>query len=111
MRLKTLGASLVLIACLAVCVAVPASGDDSSGATATYVVQLVQAPVATYGGGIAGYAATKPDKGKKLDATSQAAQSYAGYLNSKHAAALEQVGGGNKIYDYTAVFNGFAAQL
>ena len=92
-------------------VAVPASGDDSSGATSLYVVQLVQAPVATYGGGVAGYAATKPGKGKKLDAGSSAAQSYAGYLNAKHDGALEKVGGGDKVYDYTAVFNGFAAQL
>jgi hypothetical protein len=94
-----------------VVVAVPASGDDSTGATSLYVVQLVQAPVATYGGGVAGYAATKPGKGKKLDAGSNAAQSYAGYLNAKHNGALEKVGGGDKVYDYTAVFNGFAAQL
>ena len=111
MRVKSLGAVAALIACLAVVVAVPASGDDSTGATSLYVVQLVQAPVATYGGGTAGYAATKPGKGKKLDAGSGAAQSYAGYLNAKHDSALEKVGGGNKVYDYTAVFNGFAAQL
>ena len=84
LRVKSLGAVAALIACLAVVVAVPASGDDSSGATSLYVVQLVQAPVATYGGGVAGYAATKPGKGKKLDAGSSAAQSYAGYLNAKH---------------------------
>ena len=111
MRVKSLGAVAALIACLAVVVAVPASGDDSTGATSLYVVQLVQAPVATYGGGIAGYAATKPAKGKKMDAGSSAAQSYAGYLNAKHSSALEKVGGGDKVYDYTAVFNGFAAQL
>ena len=111
MRVKSLGAVAALIACLAVVVAVPASGDDSTGATSLYVVQLVQAPVATYGGGVAGYAATKPGKGKKLDAGSNAAQSYAGYLNAKHNGALEKVGGGDKVYDYTAVFNGFAAQL
>ena len=111
MRVKSLGAVAALIACLAVVVAVPASGDDSTGATSLYVVQLVQAPVATYGGGVAGYAATKPGKGKKIDAGSSAAQSYAGYLNAKHYGALEKVGGGDKVYDYTAVFNGFAAQL
>ena len=111
MRVKSLGAVAALIACLAVVIAVPASGDDSTGATSLYVVQLVQAPVATYGGGVAGYAATKPGKGKKLDAGSSAAQSYAGYLNAKHNGALEKVGGGDKVYDYTAVFNGFAAQL
>jgi hypothetical protein len=90
---------------------VPASGGSSDGTAATYIVQLVQAPVAGYEGGIAGYAATKPGKGKKLDASSKDAQKYAGYLQSKHDSALDSVGGGDKIYDYTAVFNGFAADL
>ena len=64
----------------------------------------------TYDGGVAGYAATKPGKGKKLDALG-AAQSYAGYLKRSTTSALETVGGGDKVYDYTAVFNGFAAKL
>ena len=66
---------------------------DDSGATAPYIVQLVQAPLAGYDGGVSGYAATKPAKGKKLDASSDAAQKYAGYLNSTHDRALDQVGG------------------
>ena len=106
-RLLALCAGLALVAVLFV---VPASGSDDSGETATYVVQLVQAPLAGYDGGVSGYAATKPAKGKKLDASSNAAQKYAGYLNSTHDRAVDQVGG-TKIYDYTAVFNGFAAQL
>jgi hypothetical protein len=111
MGVKSLGALVVLVASVAVIVAVPASGGSSDGTAATYIVQLVQAPVAGYEGGIAGYAATKPGKGKKLDASSKDAQKYAGYLQSKHDSALDSVGGGTKIYDYTAVFNGFAADL
>jgi len=106
-RLLALCAGLALVAVLFV---VPASGSDDTGETATYVVQLVQAPLAGYEGGVSGYAATKPAKGKKLDASSNAAQKYAAYLNSKHDRAVDQVGG-TKIYDYTAVFNGFAAKL
>jgi hypothetical protein len=111
MGVKSLGALVALVASVAVIVAVPASGGSSDGTAATYIVQLVQAPVAGYEGGIAGYAATKPGKGKKLDASSKDAQDYAGYLQSKHDSALDRVGGGAKIYDYTAVFNGFAADL
>ncbi len=80
-RLLALCAGLALVAVLFV---LPASGSDDSGATATYVVQLVQAPLAGYDGGVSGYAATKPAKGKKLDASSNAAQKYAGYLKSTH---------------------------
>ncbi len=110
MRLRRLLALCAGLALVAVLFVVPASGSDDSGETATYIVQLVQAPLAAYDGGVAGYAATKPAKGKKFDASSDAAQKYAGYLNSKHDGALDQVGG-TKIYDYTTVFNGFAARL
>ena len=96
---------------VAVLFVVPASGSDDTGETATYVVQLVQAPLAGYEGGVSGYAATKPAKGKKLDASSYDAQKYAGHLKPKHDRAIDQVGGADKLYDYTAVFNGFAAKL
>jgi hypothetical protein len=108
---KSFGALIALVATVAVVVAVPASGGSDDGASATYIVQLVQAPVAGYEGGIAGYVATRPGKGKKLDASSKDAERYAGYLQSKHDSALERVGAATKIYDYTAVFNGFAADL
>jgi hypothetical protein len=111
MRGKSLGALVALLGCLAIVVAVPASGGDSNDATATYIVQLVQAPVATYGGEISGYAATRPGKGKKVDTSTAEAQNYAGYLRGKHDEALNRVGGAAKIYDYTSVFNGFAAKL
>ena len=110
MRLRRMLALCAGLALVAVLFVVPASGSDDSGETATYVVQLVQAPVAVYEGGVSGYTATKPAKGKKLDASSAAAQNYAGYLNSTHDSVLDQVGG-TKIYDYTTVFNGFAAKL
>jgi subtilisin family serine protease len=110
MEVKSLGALVALVASVAVIVAVPASGGSSDGAAATYVVQLVQAPVAGYEGGISGYSTTRPAKGKKLDASSADAQKYAGYLTAKHDSALARVGG-DKVYDYTAVFNGFAARL
>ena len=102
---------LAVLAAIALIAVMPTAGGVAADSTATYVGQLVQKPVAGYEGGIAGLAATKPAKGKKLDATSADAQKYAGFLKERHDKALGQVGGADKIYDYTAVFNGFAARL
>src|SRR6266540_6853256 len=110
-RGRAVWALVALVALVSVVAAVPASGSSNVDATATYIVQLVQAPVAGYQGGIADYAATKPGKGKKLDASSPAAQRYAGYLQDKHDGTLAKVGGADKLYDYTTVVNGFAAKL
>jgi hypothetical protein len=107
--MKALGVAAALVA-VAVVALMPAAGG-AAGESATYIVQLVQAPIAGYGGGIAGYPATKPGKGSKVDVSSSAAKKYADLLTSKHDAAIDRVGGGSKVYDYTTVFNGFAAQL
>ena len=76
-----------------------------------YIVQMADAPVVSYDGGIAGYKATKPAKGKKIDPLATDVVRYAGYLTAKHDAALKKVGGGPKAYSYNYVFNGFAAEL
>jgi len=102
---------LAVLAAIALIAVMPTAGGIAAESTATYVVQLAQKPVAGYEGGIAGYPATKPGKGKKLDASSADAKKYAGFLREKHDNALSKVGGADKIYDYTAVFNGFAARL
>ena len=58
----------------------------------------------------AGYAATQPAKGKKIDPDSPDVSRYVGYLTSKHDNALAGVGGGGKkAYSYSYTFNGFAA--
>src|SRR5690349_10517794 len=110
MRIKFLGVLSVCVLAVVV-LALPASGLGTQESTSMYIVQLVQAPVAGYAGGVDGYAATKPGKGKKVDVSSVGAQKYAGYLRSAHDNALRKVGGGDKVYDYTTVFNGFAAPL
>ncbi len=76
-----------------------------------YIVQMVQAPVVAYGGGIAGYKATKPGKGQKIGPYNADVVKYVGYLDSRHNEALAAVGGGRKLYDYRYTYNGFAAKL
>ena len=76
-----------------------------------YIVQMLAAPAVTYSGGITGYNATAPQRGQKLDPSAPDTVRYVGYLKGKHDEALRKVGGGQKIYDYTVSYNGFAAKL
>jgi subtilisin family serine protease len=111
MGVKSFGALLALVALAAVVAAVPASMGAADESTSTYVVQLVQAPAVTYGGGIAGHAATKPAKGKKLDKQSSRVHGYTAYLDQQHSDVLAEVSDAEKLYDYNIAFNGFAAKL
>jgi subtilisin family serine protease len=76
-----------------------------------YIVQLAEAPVVAYAGEIAGFAATKPANGSKIDPLDPKVVRYGAYLESRHAAVLNSVGGGRKLYSYKYSFNGFAAEL
>ena len=76
-----------------------------------YIVQLAEEPVSAYRGGVAGYRATAPRKGQKIDPNSPDVVSYLAYLNARQDAVLAGVGGGRKLYSYGYVFNGFAAEL
>src|SRR4051812_356362 len=76
-----------------------------------YVVQMIDAPVGTYSGGVDGRRATKPNKGEKLDPENGDVTAYASYLEDRHNQVLGAVGGGRKIYDYRYTLNGFAAEL
>jgi hypothetical protein len=111
MGVKSFGALLVLVALAAVVAVVPASQGAGDESTSTYVVQMIQAPAASYTGGVAGHAATKPAKGKKLDRQSAKVSGYTAYLDEQHAEALAEVSDAEKLYDYSIAFNGFAAKL
>jgi subtilisin family serine protease len=105
----------VLMAILAIALGLTAgvAGGATGGASAAeavYIVRLAEAPVVAYEGDIAGYKATKPAKGAKIDPTSTAVVRYAGYLDSRHDAVLARVGG-QKVYDYRYSFNGFSALM
>jgi subtilisin family serine protease len=89
----------------------PGSGDGKSEANGIYLVQMIEAPVVAYQGGIAGLKATKPGKGQKIDPNDAAVLDYAAYLDGRHDGALSAVGGGRRVYDYHYTFNGFAAEL
>jgi subtilisin family serine protease len=125
MRLRSLSAFGAFAVLAALLVAIPASGaasdalggwDRTDGKTtepaSNYIVRLAEAPVVAYDGGIDGYKATKPSKkGEKINPNHPDVVKYAGYLDSRHDAALNAVGGAKKLYDYRYSLNGFAAKL
>jgi subtilisin family serine protease len=80
-------------------------------ATATYLVQLADAPAAGYTGGVAGYAATRPAAGTKIDADAPAVARYRGYLAKRQDAVLAKAGSAKAINRYSVTFNGFAAKM
>jgi hypothetical protein len=81
------------------------------GGNGAYIVQLAEMPVTAYRGEIAGYKATAPRKGQKIDPLSGDVVSYRAYLEARQDRSLASVGGGRKLYSYGYVFNGFAAEL
>ena len=104
-----LSASALLLA--AILPAAATARTSATSAVATYIVQMEAAPVVAYGGGVAGYAATKPAKGRKIDPASPSVVKYAGYLKRQHAAVVAKLTGATKMYDYVFSFNGFAARM
>jgi hypothetical protein len=79
----------------------------------TYIIRMSGDPVAAYDGGISGLKATRPAKGQKLDPQDKDVIKYQAYLNKRQDRALKSTGAGQnkKLYNYSVVFNGFAAKL
>ena len=86
--------------------------EPAKEAAAVYIVQLAAAGAATYKGGTPGYAATKPELGRKLDRSSGQVESYVKYLEQSHDRLLAEIGAADaKIYSFRYALNGFAARL
>lgn len=75
-----------------------------------YIVQLADAPLAAYAGGVPGLAATIA-QGQRLDTRSEAARRYTAYLEERQRAVLALVAEAPVQYRYTVTLNGFAALL
>ncbi len=58
------------------------------------IVIMAQAPAVAYAGGVAGFAATQPAEGEKLNAASADVVSYAQFLQSSQASVLAAAGAG-----------------
>lgn len=78
-----------------------------------YIVQLADAPAATYTGGVTGMAATRPAAGAKLSVAAPNVKAYASYLDIRRSLELRKAGlqAVAPAHTYRYVFNGFSAML
>ncbi|NHZ99508.1 S8 family serine peptidase [Massilia sp. CCM 8734] len=77
----------------------------------SYIVQLVDKPVATYTGQVAGLPATKPAEGQRLDVDATDVQNYISYLETKKSKVISTVNAAQITHQFNVVLNGFAALL
>lgn len=91
---------------------------DGAAGSSIYIVQLVEAPVATYAGGRQDLAATAPQVtgARKLDARDPAVLAYTHYLELRQAALLDamslQLGRPVEVrFQYQHAYNGIAVVL
>src|SRR5688572_26147012 len=110
LRIAATGMLLSAAAGMALYAANAGSSESNSG-NGVYIVQMQDAPAVAYKGGVAGYKATAPKKGEKINPLAPDVVKYVGYLKAKHDAALAKVGNGQKLYSYGFTFNGFAAKI
>jgi len=81
-------------------------------AARTYIVQLRDAPVASYTGNVAGLQATQVGEGQYLDVRASAVQAYRAHLAREQDKLLASLGSRVKpSHRYSISFNGFAARL
>ena len=114
MQRKILYSLLVLV--LSLSLATPALAQESGRANSnakSYIVVLTDKPIVAYDGGIAGYEATKPAKGNKVNPNSAHVKKYEKLLELKHDQSLQDVGGSAdaSIHDFAFALNGYSAFL
>jgi hypothetical protein len=83
----------------------------AQGVRKPYLIKLAAEPAATYAGGVAGYAATAPAPGARLDAAQAHVQQYLGYLQREVDRVAATVPSAKVLHRYGATVAGFAAML
>jgi len=115
-RLAFVAVVAILVAIASTPTALAATSSTQTAAETTaytngrYIVTFIDEAVASYEGYVAGFPATRPQPGRKIDPDSPAVRNWQQRLITQHDAALARVGA-TKIYDYTITNNGVAAEL
>ncbi len=89
----------------------PAPAPSEGKVSSTWIVQLADAPLATYDGSRAGLAATRASSGARLNLRAPASRAYQNHLDNQRNAVLARLPGVRPVYTYSVTFNGFAANL
>ena len=76
------------IALAAALMALAFSASAQTSAKRIYIVELADAPAATYNGSVVGLAATRPATGARLNAAAPNVRAYARFLETKRNAEL-----------------------
>src|SRR4051794_29982366 len=103
-----------LVRCALVASAALMAAPAAASAADTYIVQLKDAPLASYTGGKQGIPGTSPKvTGNKLKADSANGLDYRSYLASKQKAVLDRLSGATPdvVESYRFAFAGFTAEL
>ena len=83
----------------------------ANGAKKTYIVQLADAPAATFTGKAGGLGATKPIAGARFNAAGLNVSNYRSFLAKQQSQVLANIGSLRPLHSYSVTFNGFAVQL
>lgn len=78
--------------------------------TGNYIVLLDEDPVATYTGGEAGLAPTRPDEGRRLDSQSVDVKEYQAFLEQRQED-VAAASGVDTLETYQTTLNGFSAKM
>jgi hypothetical protein len=108
--------SILLVVAIMLSLSTPALAQDNgrqfaSGEAKSYIVIMQGSAVLAYDGDVEGYAATKPNRGEKVNPNSAHVRKYEEFLESKHNQSLQDAGVSSdaKVHDYTFALNGYSA--
>jgi subtilisin family serine protease len=117
-RVNVRGVLVVLGLAVALATTLASAQAGAAPSSDRYIVQLADAPLATYRGGVAGLAATSPavTGAVKLDPESAASKAYLSYLDTKRDAVLSAASTAlgrtaTPSFTYRYAYNGFALSL
>jgi subtilisin family serine protease len=111
-RISAVVGAFALVAGLATTIATTQAAQAAPAqGTATYLVQLTDAPAAGYTGGVPGYAGTKPAAGAEINPAAPAVARYRGYLAQRQNGVLRKAASARTVHRYSVTFNGFAASM
>ena len=105
---------VALLVAVGVVLFATAAGQASGvSAESLYVVQFAGQPLATYSGGVHGFAATTPEKGHRINTHTANATGYSKYLANRQHVVLAGAGiaADKVVYSYTTALNGMAVNL
>jgi hypothetical protein len=119
MKSKIITRSLLVTSISLVLVTATADQGPATGSTTrqprlnSYIAIMELQPAIAYDGGLAGFEATRPGRGKKINPASAKVTRYTDFLERSHDDVLAASGVRlqNKTYSYTYALNGLAAWL